>query len=286
MKTVLVKIRVSRMLPEVDSIKEYFQGQKEEYCAYNSTSALCCNPTRCQAVHLSSLASICCGTPPPKWPLLISGTPRSGTVFVQEALVDMGLRVSTDWKSPRQDGMVSWIHLFSDLSYFGPARLNGGRFEAISHLVRDPLKSLTSIAFSEPIHRPEYQKYLQRHIPLETNAPSLKTRPQRSIYFALQFYVSWHEFLDSLRVPRFRLEDFSPNVVHQIYQGVDMQVNKTRVSCFFNSPKQETVKNHRGHRATLQWSELCAVNQTLTETFWKLSRSYGYFSNWTQSPCR
>jgi len=102
--------------------------------------------------------------PPPRhptlFPLLITATPRSGTVFIKELLEQLGVQVVNDWHNPWKDGMVSWMHIVnvndngksgSGGGYFGPTNLRQSLFWAGWHLLRDPLKALTSLAFTEPI---------------------------------------------------------------------------------------------------------------------------------------
>ena len=143
----------------------------DEYCFYESTSSQCCSKEHCETVvKQSSMALKCCNTSIPRWPLLITDTPRSGTVYVTTALRNIGLQVHDDWGNPQSDGMVSWIHVMYEQrdEYFGPGKLRGGgKFATVYHLVRDPLKSITSIAFTEPLLKiPQYLKYLKKHIPL------------------------------------------------------------------------------------------------------------------------
>lgn len=327
----------------------------DNYCFYESTSLKCCSKEHCDnVVKKSTMASKCCNTSLPTWPLLITGTPRSGTVYINTALQTIGLKVHDDWGNPFQDGMVSWIHIMYERNndYFGPGKIpNGGKFATIYHLVRDPLKSITSIAFTEPLLKnPRYLKYLKRHIPMNTT----KQIPQNAIMkeqakaqkqqqkqrqkqlqaqrnkntkkknddeknhdntngndndnndvefsniklsLALEFYIQWHTFIDTLHVPRFKLEDFSPDIVWDIYQTsgfVNKYANSTltqqkiqqQIYNFFHSPKVSQVKNSRKHRSTVTWNELCNVNTQLTNEFWTLVRGYGYYLDMdNKQPC-
>ena len=102
-------------------------------------------PTKdqCRTVEKSSWYSCRC-VPKIKatklYPLIISATPRSGTVFTDTVLSELGLKLSNDWfqgHAVLPSGIVSWIHIFSDkIDYFGPGKLNGARFYAFMHQVR------------------------------------------------------------------------------------------------------------------------------------------------------
>ena len=107
------------------------------------------------------------------------------------------------------------------------------------------------------------------------------------INYALEFYINWHLFIDSLHVPRFRLEDFNENIVWDIYYKSGFhklprhssKLNETKIAIthFFKDQTLQKPKNQRKHRSTLTWNELCLVNTKLTNKFWNLSQKYGYY---------
>lgn len=52
----------------------------------------------CSRILRTSWYSECCHTPgPAKWPVIVTGTPRSGTVFAKKFLSMLGLAVHDDW---------------------------------------------------------------------------------------------------------------------------------------------------------------------------------------------
>ena len=95
------------------------------------------------------------------YPLLITGTPRSGTNFIWSLLSQ--LQVDSQNKGGSQpvlrlahenlkaDGLVSWLHIVPGADMLWPKPTHNSKFHAIWHQVRDPLKSLTSMAFTEPL---------------------------------------------------------------------------------------------------------------------------------------
>lgn len=57
---------------------------------------------------------------------------------------------------------------------YGNAHLkDGSKFKVMAHLVRDVLKSITSISCSEPMLAPDYQSYIRRYASLTSLSHSL-----------------------------------------------------------------------------------------------------------------
>lgn len=99
-------------------------------------------------------------------PILITATPRSGTVFTKKCLRSKGI-FEDDWTNLKENsvGFVSWIHLFSTFDniqiqtlsnnglqsknkfpYFGPVQLKNLRFKNMLHQTREVLVHLTSLS--------------------------------------------------------------------------------------------------------------------------------------------
>ncbi|CAB9510455.1 expressed unknown protein [Seminavis robusta] len=262
------------------------------FCINSSRDPFCCSPDHCERVQRSTIYSECCHnlptkptTPPPIQtapgpfkgkpirkaeprviPILVSATPRSGTVFLQSLLRKLGVSANNDAQPVRAgtQAMISWIHIFlqNDDRYYGSAYLNGSKFRHVWHQVRDPLKSLTSIAFTEPIQGdkdPTYFKYIDKHISLTPNGPLMRQQIQQQqhtknnfnketlqerflIHRGLEFYLQWQRNLLSLSLPRFSLEDLTVHhnytVIHDMFrvlkrkppsdQRIDALVHKMR----------------------------------------------------------
>ena len=76
-----------------------------------------CDLPPCELVRQSNLYSERCGSKGgPGWPLLITGTPRSATVYAQTTLRKHGMEIQDDWHQDMRDGRVSWIFAFEDES--------------------------------------------------------------------------------------------------------------------------------------------------------------------------
>lgn len=257
------------------------------FCIGDSAHSNCCSARRCEAIRKSTLLSTCCGnnSTGAAFPLLITATPRSGTSFMSSLLTKLGIRIANDGQQPYGYGMVSWIHAFQDERYnlwWTKAQdLKGVKFGAVWHLVRDPLKTLTSVAFTEPVLKPRYARYLSRHIALRPS-PNATGPGEAQILSGMQFFVQWHSFIDGLGVPLLRLDDLvamkNLSALDDLFESIGAPPpDPIRVYRLIN----ETLHNQRAHRDTLHWRELCQVDASWTRKFLELSQSYGYYSNMT-----
>ena len=280
------------------------------YCVGDSHHNSCCKVKHCDLVRKSTLLSTCCNNSVTfendelslEYPLLITATPRSGTVFMTNFLNDLGIQLSKDSQYPKEHGMVSWVHVFKDSEYdpfptLQAKDLHGSKFKVIWHQLRDPLKCLTSIAFTEPLVDQKYLDYLQRHISLsDSNAtvPVLMDPSQNLeqilIRRALEFYLQWHTFIQSLRVPMFRLEDIverkNMTAVYEIFRSINKTIPEDDKilglmdeDASINIAKKKRINNQREHREVLNWTELCKVDIELTKRFLEMSRSFGYYQD-------
>ena len=237
-----------------------------DFCVNNSRKDICCSNEHCNLVKRSTLYSECCANlpiappihrshattkhriPPSRikeatriYPILISATPRSGTVFLQSLLKKLGIIAFNDMQTPRRymNVMVSWMHIFKDDVYYGPTNLYGSKFQHVLHQVRDPLKSLTSLAFTEPLKTDhDYLDFVSRHIKLtdvEKVQTILKQQQLNSssnikagasgnhtsrllkqsqdeqflIFRGMEMYLQWQRYLLDLSLPRHSLEDLT-----------------------------------------------------------------------------
>jgi hypothetical protein len=311
------------------------------FCTNNSKTEFCCSKEHCSLVKRSTLYSQCCGniatTPPPRpivkgksysymsplrrkhmtmvHPILVTATPRSGTVFLQTLLSKLGIVAINDMQSPRRSVhvMVSWMHIFQDNVYFGPTDLFGSKFMHVWHQVRDPLKSLTSIAFTEPIRTNKaYLDFLGRHITLTdateveamvkqrsttgriiSNATTLEKQLEEHflIFRGMEMYLQWQQYLLDLTLPGFSLEDLTVHhnftVIHQIFRiskrtppsdaNLISIIQRTRRKRRRLLIQRTISTNSRTHRHTLDWEELCQVHVDMTQQFLRLSHTLGYY---------
>lgn len=214
----------------------------------------------------------------------------------------LGLQVGNDGQRPGKTGLVSWLHIFEDeykLPWVG-GELHGRKFKTVWHQVRNPLKSLTSIGFTEPLFQADYESYLQRHVTLTnasgmvfTKKPSPSNRQAAAnIFRALEFYLQWHEFIDSLHVPMFRLEnileDANVTVIDSIFESIGQKPPDHNTTLYYLQENQRRRRrrrlvqakinmNQRKHREMLQWQELCEVHEGMTRRVVELTQTYGYY---------
>lgn len=269
----------------------------------------CCSESYCKILRATTAYSECCrnssrGPPQPrKVPaILITGTPRSGTVFVSSLLSSLGLHLTNDAGIPTSAGIVSWLHVYDDhhpslwwTRPFDKLTL----FRHVVQQVRDPLASITSIAFTEPMGDPKYIGFLARHIPMndkvETFSVTDTEHDELRIRRTLEFYTGWHEAIMALGVPRFRLEDFvqqNNTIVPKLFKwagrtppdpaqvNAQIELNRRRRQRRL-AQKKKVKHNQRKHRPTLEWDELCEVDVELTKRLLALSHTFGYYENVT-----
>lgn len=161
----------------------------------------------CDVIRNSTLWVNGCGlegTVDRLYPMLITGTPRSGTAFISKVLVELAIPFSMDFEThPASFGAASWILAFSDDSPYGPMRLNRTRFATVVHQTRDPLKSITSISCTEPLYASEYAGFLLRHIPFDA-----KSRVEAGMIF----WYHWNDFIENITNTRYQIEDWQHNI--------------------------------------------------------------------------
>ncbi|CAB9505786.1 expressed unknown protein [Seminavis robusta] len=281
-------------------IKHFDKGEKgykrEHYCIDNSDREECCSEYQCTMfVTRSTLYSDCCNhvhntdektvkrgrQHSHLLPLLITSAPRSGTRFIQQLFTRVGMTgLTTDSHSPQNRGQVSWKHVFDDEDYVvgdtNPTHLYKSKFRVIWHLVRDPLKSLTSMAFTEPLledtaKSDQYVKYVSKHIHLsnqstlrdffritpdewETRANHTDSEKMHKflVYRGMEIYLHWHGFINYLNVPIFRLEDLAVDknvtVLDEVFHSVGIQPPRhSEVMSYLEAQeyKREQYQNRR-----------------------------------------
>lgn len=218
-----------------------------------------CDLPDCSVVRRSRLYSDRCDTAPAGWPLLVTATPRSATVYTTQMLNRNGAVVHDDWGNPSRDGTVSWIMAFDDDHNFGPARTQGLRFERVLHQLIDPLKGITSMC-TEPIFGGTYLPFLLRHI----NVAAAHESPRFKSRGVLQFWVEWHSFLREARFPSYQVEEAD---VRSIFRMAGLSESYGR---------RRTQANHRDHRPYFSWRELFTIDPEYAARAWEMAHYYGY----------
>ncbi|VEU43818.1 unnamed protein product [Pseudo-nitzschia multistriata] len=218
-------------------------------------------------------------------PLLITATPRSGTVGTTRFLRELGLPLSDDAHPPTAFGMVSWIHCVHSPTddYYGNVRLRGSGFETVLHQRRHVRKSITSLAFTTPLGTTPrrgrwshslYKSFVGAHVPLDTTRSVL--------YMGLQMWVEWQLFVREIADWHYRVEDLmSPDrsvsgpIVDRIFSAAGLGPPSDKA--VERALKEADPRaNTRKHRPTLSWEELYAVDERYASIAHALSKEYGY----------
>jgi len=232
------------------------------FAAAGSSVKICDLPP-CELVVKSRLTSERCGRAASRgWPLLITGTPRSATVYTTNLLQIHGMQVQNDWANPRRDGSVSWIFAFDDVHNYGPARTQGKTFDTVLHQIREPLVSITSMC-TEPVLTDELD-FLRRHILLESSHES----PAQGSRATLEFWVEWQLFLQQMRFPTYQIEQVESRDVFRM----------AHLQQYYHEPSMTTSSstNSRKHRDKFTWQELYTIDPTYAAKAWNLAHYYGY----------
>eukprot|EP00051_Salpingoeca_urceolata_P010446 m.127787 g.127787 ORF g.127787 m.127787 type:complete len:345 (-) comp16717_c0_seq2:904-1938(-) len=225
----------------------------------------------CKHLKDTNLQSARCGLVAKKvYPLLVTCTPRSGSVFTHVILRKLGYDMANDWApaGPGKDGVVSWIFGVRDAVGFGPEHLNGARFRAVVHQVREPLASVTSMC-TEPMETRE-APFLARHISIKG--------PGGRLGNALRFFVQWHEHLDRAGLYTYRFDDLRqalPAITR--LAGLHPPTDEAIAQAISRTP----TTNHRSHRTTVSWPELKRVDPVYAKRLWTLATRYGFQADYT-----
>ena len=210
----------------------------------------------------SRLTSARCGrAAAPGWPLLVTGTPRSATVYATKLLQSHGMQVQNDWSDPHRDGLVSWIFAFEDDHNFGPARTQK-TFDTVLQQIKEPLASMASMC-TEPVLTRDLD-FLRRHILMENSRESPVNQGQAT----LEFWVEWHSFLQKMRFPTYQTEQVEPRDIFRMAH-LQQHYNET-------AKATSSSTNHREHRDKFTWQELYTIDPKYTAEAWDLAHYYGY----------
>ena len=246
-----------------------------------------------------------------EWSLLVTATPRSGTVFTKLVLNKLGIHVVDDWHSPKiniSDGIISWIDAFYDEKedHIGPSRLHNTRFKYVLHQIREPLKSITSMC-TEPLLKgarhemgPQNRRFINRHIGDLLDKERVDDGPG-NVVDIMQFYYNWHMQLNLFGFPIFKVENFfmdnatdeTPlDTLNWIIETSELQDKVDKEFLCDNDDKIELCMsdklykilhihpNSRPHRNTFTWDELFVLNEELAMKIWNMSQKYGYHYDW------
>src|SRR3990172_8675058 len=199
--------------------------------------------------------------------LLVIGAPRSGTRYFARWLRGLGLRVGHERMG--LDACVSSYFVVDDFWYQGPhgrsgERRSGYRWGEVWHLVRDPLRTIPSIASMR--HR-SWWHWQSKHTGVD-----LCDEPQRVT--AARFWVAWTErcLVDpevTLRIPLERLWTFAPEILRHLellpperWPSVDRSESKALHAPLSLDELPDALATKIERLRSRAWEDLCPPSLT------------------------
>jgi len=202
-------------------------------------------------------------------PFLITGCARSGTTFLYEALKKSGVKVGHEMLA--QDGCVAWQCAF-DKSY-GSYKWNFPvgtiRFNRILHVVRDPIKVITSM-YNQSIP-PAHASWNHAWRYICSVCPEISLNDPPLIRCAKYWYY-WNLSAEKRAAFTFRIEDVEKNL-DLISQFIGHTVDKNIIA---NMPKNV---NHYRIKTDyeISWASLSVeLEPSFFHRLQELALKYGY----------
>ncbi len=194
---------------------------------------------------------------------LITGTPRSGTAYTSHYLNQLG--IDSGHENPGKDFLVSWMAAAGnkDLPFWASSPPLE-EFEEIWLVVRDPLKTIGSIACS--VIRPESMEFAQRHVYF----PGAGI--QSGIFLSATFwYANWMNLCKHLPLSRyFHIEKIEEELPGLLLEAGYSLPGDTR-------PRRDLSRNSRGEHPSPTWGELRRwVPPELFQTVAIYAMEFGY----------
>ena len=145
--------------------------------------------------------------------LLVTGCARSGTAYISQFLRISG--VDTPHESIGADGCVSWLMAADTIhAPYGPGSAKFA-FEHTFHQVRDPLKTIASLAM-EP--EPAWN-FVRNNVPEIKSDDSLLTR-------CAKYWIYWNRMAEKKAEWTYRIEDLS-KVVGEMEQRLGRPLDRS-----------------------------------------------------------
>jgi hypothetical protein len=221
----------------------------------------------------------CFDSPPPRlYPLLITGTGRSGTKFTVSILRRLGYNVTHDDEEQiGSDGTVSWpLAVGPRASYPKWATQAGAaRFATLVHQVRDPLTSIPSRAAHI---KPVFESFVSGNCP-EMNHMSPRFR-NNSLAVSLLHYVTWHTLIEKQNPEiRFRIEELNTLTLIKILRAAKLPMpngGPALVDKVLRHANRTTNSEHVQSHRDVTWSELFGIHPGLAQQAYDMAVRYGY----------
>ena len=190
--------------------------------------------------------------------LLVTGCARSGTAFTSRMLQNAGLNILHEGMG--EDGAVSWYLAAQPKYRKRRINLKKYQFAHIFHQTRDPLKTISSVYFSENLHS---WNYILKH------TPEISFRDSHLVKCAKYWYY-WNLKAEECSEWRFRVED-----IEQVLQEMPSRLGRELVQ--FDVKKEPKTMNSLGAHAEFSWEDLKKeLPDELYEKIVQMAEKYGY----------
>lgn len=206
--------------------------------------------------------------------LLITGTPRSGTVFISKVISALGVRCRHEFvfdsgdcafhptRLPEVDVEVSWVAppLLDKLPDSVP----------LLHQVRHPLKVIRCILHNHFLRPGTEHIHIKRFMVDSCNDIDLTDE----LDAAIKFWIQWNEMIEPYAIRRFQIEQMTPRALQSILKaiGTDKMLDEIRTA--LELVPKDANRCVGDHSEELTWATV--MRSESGEELSKLATKYGY----------
>jgi len=220
--------------------------------------------------------------------LLVVGSGRSGTLYTSKVFQKLGFDLGHE--KDGEYGICSMYFLAPKVGQYSTGRtreIGDGssredfQFERIIHQVRDPLKTIESLASTFTLKvRLWTHDYLQVQLP--GTSGKLQAAPRDRQEWAMRYWLRAQELAEDLAERTVRVEDLPsiwPGLSQELFgdslEFPDISDTTNRGLRFAFKSKEQSIRiRHNLH--TLKWEDVRALNSSLTSQVRDRAQQYGY----------
>lgn len=190
--------------------------------------------------------------------ILITGHPRSGTMYIHRLLLKLGEYATFEKKC--NDYTVSWKHILKGtfINHRGLGINIDNNFKKIIHQVRHPLKVIASATTL-------YDNSLV-YLGNSCELPEKLNHQRQAIRNCMYTYYYWNTLIESKADWRYKIEELSiiwNEWLKQLELPVDLKLPDNKVI------------NSRNH-VTLSWDDLYNIDSKMADMVYNMGRRYDY----------
>ncbi|MTW21247.1 hypothetical protein [Allochromatium palmeri] len=191
--------------------------------------------------------------------ILVTGCGRSGTHYVTSVLRRLGMDVLHEKMGA--DGIVAWQFAIKEV-LAKQANGRGVAFEHVVHLVRDPIKVISSNHTNN--------EHAWSHI--FAYCPECKN--ENLTVQCAKFWTAWNKRAEEVADFRIRLEDFSNQFA--LLCSI-LKLSENRDALVARNVKDIDSRSDWKKYKNTSWDELYSLDRVAAQDAWELARSYGYY---------